>query len=117
MIPHARLRPGPGFKLGRSCLYFAQRLVVLPGLRSVASKAIALAIRLRSTNALQDHGAENVATVSALKRDGIAMLPDLVTPHQTDAWMAYFRSQPVIAPDGSACALAALPTGTAMAAY
>jgi hypothetical protein len=117
MIPHARLRPGPGFKLGRSCLYFAQRLVVLPGLRSAASKAIALALRLRRVKAMAGDTAHNLAAVSALRRDGIVMLPGLVTPDQTDAWLAYFRSQPVIAPDGSACDLAALPHATAMAAH
>ena len=117
MIEYARLTPGPGFHPGRAALYYAQRLVTPPGLRRVVSQAIAAGIRLRHGG-----GAERAddpaagRTIAALRRDGLAVLPEPVPGTTVDRIVAFLRGSAVLTNAGLT-PLDGLSPAAAAAAY
>jgi hypothetical protein len=119
MISYTQIRPGPGFQPGRAFLYYAQRLVTPPRMRRTLSRCIATGIRLRYGGYRQEQpGASPCRHATAsLERDGLAMLPDLVTPAAVDSIAAFFRGKNVARKDGSLVPLKGLPPGTTTAAY
>ena len=118
MLPYARLRPGPGFRIVPSALYYAQRLVTEPHLRKLAAQSIAAGIRLthRSKDCIDDRSDDDGAYEDLL-RDGIVLLPGMTDASETDAIVAYFAAKPVVGPGGRLMNLDALPAGTAMAPF
>ena len=118
MLPYARLRPGPGFRVVPSALYYAQRVVTQPRLRNFAARSIAAGIRL--TRGRKDCAGPDPVEPGAfadLSRAGIVMLPGLTNPREADAIATYFRSKPVVGPGGRLMELDALPAGTSMGSY
>ena len=55
--------------------------------------------------------------VNVLERDGIALLPDLLSPSELANVVEFFQHQPVMVQKGRSVSLERLPAGTAMAAY
>lgn len=119
MIGYARLTPGRGFRPGRASLYFAQRLVTPPPLRRAVSSAIAAGIRLRHGKGAGTAGdpAAAVPTLAALRRDGLAVLPDLVPAATLDRIAAHLRRSKVAAGGNRLVPLDGLPADAATAAY
>ena len=118
MLPHARLRPGPGFRVVRSGCYYAQRAAVAPILRNAVGRAVASAIGFRhGPGATPAVAAQHEATTAALREEGIAMLPELCSERQARAMLDYFESQPVVVPGGRLTDLDAVAPGTALADY
>jgi hypothetical protein len=111
------LKPGEGFEARRALLYYAQRFVTAPRVRRAASDLIAAGLRRRHGDGdawpQDDVCREALAT---LRRDGVAMLPPLVSDEQITAMADYFRRRPVIA-GGQLTSLDALPAGAPAAAY
>lgn len=76
MLPHARLKPGRGFKPHKAALYYLHRMTVAPRLRDAVTSSITTALNAK-------HGYEKIAqpslahTLETLQRDGIADLPDV----------------------------------------
>jgi hypothetical protein len=116
MIPYAQLRPGPGFQLRRALLYYAQRLVTPPRLRRGIARGLAAGIRLRQGR-LPPGSDAVLAAVAALERDGLVALPAVFSPAALDGVLAFLGAQDVLDPAGRPVPVAALPPGTAMAAY
>jgi len=122
MLPYARLAPGPGFQPVRAALYYGQRFVVAPRLRRGVARCLGAAIALRHGTApgrsnSPGEEAECQTTVATLHRRGLAPLQPLLQPKAVEEVMAWLQSRPVVGPDGSVVPLAALPSGTANAAY
>ena len=115
MLPYARLRPGPGFQLMPSVLYYAQRIIIKPRLRNIAAGSIAAGIRLR--HGTQSCGGVDQTEFAELSENGIVLLPCLVDEKQISEIVEYFRTQRVVGPGDMLMGLDALPEGTAMASY
>ncbi|MBK1659712.1 phytanoyl-CoA dioxygenase family protein [Paracraurococcus ruber] len=114
MQSYARLSPGPGFRPMRAAFYYSQRLVTRPRLRRGVAACLAAAQSLRAGRGQPD--AADAATLAALHRDGIAPLRPLLPPAALREVMDWLAPRPVQGPDGPV-PLAALPEGTASAAY
>lgn len=119
VIPHARLRPGPGFELSRAALYYSQRLVTYPRLRRMLAGAIATAIKIQQPKATRPaaHATLVRPALAALRHSGIAMLPELLTEKDVRAMTEFLLEQDVVGPDGFPVPLPHLPSGVPMAAY
>jgi hypothetical protein len=123
MLDYARLRPGAGFRPGRAALYYGQRLVTNPGMRRLISRGIAAGIGLRHSAATLAGVAEGGPAdacghaVSLLRRDGLALLGELLPASAVDEIMAFLRDKDIVAPGGSRVPLNQAPSGTRMAAY
>ena len=118
MIPYARLRPGPGFSLGRAGFYYAQRLATRPVVRRSVSRAVASVIRLRHDPDAWPAADPRYAQVpSTLRQQGIAMLPGLVGPDVAAGILASLADKDLVGPGGRLTSLADLPPGARMAAY
>lgn len=78
MHPYARLTPGPGFRPFRSALYGAQRMVVWPRGRKWVAWLLGTAVNFRHGFVRQ--GTAPDRTVESLECDGLARLPDLLSP-------------------------------------
>lgn len=119
MISYARLAPGPGFQPGRALLYYAQRLVTSPSARRATSAVIAGALKRLHGDGLDEWKAdpEGPRILSELKRDGLAVLPPLLSADAAGRMADYFIDCPVIEPGGALVALGDVPAGAGVAAY
>ena len=117
MIPYARLRPGPGFSLGRTGFYYAQRLATHPVIRRSVSRAVASVIRLRHDPGAWPTDPRFAQVPSTLQQQGIAMLPGLVGPDAIAGILAYLADKGLVGPGGRPTPLADLPPSARMAGY
>lgn len=116
MIPYARLTPGPGFSPMRAAAYYGQRLVVMPGVRALATHAIAALINARQGRKPVAVTPALTQALATLRADGLLPLPSY--PVETiDRLMARLKTEHVIDAKGAAVPLDALAPGTAAAAY
>src|SRR6266508_700549 len=81
VLEHARLRPGRGFKPLRAAMYYAQRGIVQPTIRSAITAGFAAAINWRhpSKGGQGDaiwHAPDCSAVLRSLETEGIAILPE-----------------------------------------
>jgi hypothetical protein len=118
MIPHARLRPGPGFQPGKAALYFFQRFTTFPFVRQTISRTIARAIQIRQgPSAWGGSRPQDVAVASSLREQGLAMLPEFVSEARATVLLNYFRDKDVVGADGRLTPLDRLLPDAAMASY
>lgn len=118
MIPYAQLRPGPGFEFRRAAPYYAQRIVTWRRLRVPVSRCVAAAVRLRhGSGDWLPEGASVRPALTSLRRDGLAMLGDLVEPTAARRMLAYFLGQRVMGPGGQPRWLLEVEAGATMASY
>lgn len=118
MFAYARLTPGRGFAPGRALLYYAQRLVTLPGPRRLVANLVAACVNLLAGGepggGVDSYGGR---VLGELKRDGVALLAPLASKAAIGRMATYFMQQPVIGPDGRAVSLRDLPDDAAAAPY
>lgn len=118
MIPHANLRPGPGFRPRRVALYYAQRLVVAPRLRRSIARAIASVIgRAHRTDAWAPVAPQYAGVVSTLRERGIALLPGLVSEDRAKSILDSLLRQDVLLADGRRVPATQLTPDTQIATY
>ena len=117
MIPYARLKPGRGFVTGHAAAYYAQRCVTNPTARRLIASVLAAGVKSRHAPLATRRDSDLQNVLSELKRDGIAMMPDLFSRSQVDDVVDYFSSHRVFAPQGEGVALSELPSEATMAAY
>src|SRR5689334_15654575 len=108
MLDYARLRPGVGFRPARAALYYGQRLVTHPGMRRLVARGIAAGIGLRHPAATFAGGAEDGGgdaggnpgdrAASLLKRDGFALLGELLPASAVAEIAAFLHEKDVVAP-------------------
>jgi hypothetical protein len=129
MLERARLKPGSGFRLTRSALYYCQRLVPHPGPRRAVSRAIAAGINLRhgTAGAGARSGdeptsplaitAQQTETLAALDRDGYALTDPLLTAAMLADVASFLRDQDTVDAHGRRFRMTDRPPGTTMASY
>jgi hypothetical protein len=96
-------------------MYYLQRVTVVPALRQAAARSIAAGIRIA-------HGRGEVSAQShevcrRLRDDGMALLPNLLSPDEVDCLVKRLEGYPVCGPKDQLVALEKLPAGTGMAPY
>jgi hypothetical protein len=121
VIEYARLKPGRGFKPGRAALYYSQRLVVHPGLRSAVRSCIATGISLahpqkRMLADTRSHDADSSRILAVLKTDGIAIVPKISADRVTDI-RQYLSDKDVVLRDGSRIQREHVPAACTIADY
>ena len=117
MINYARLRPGPGFSLPRTAAYYAQRCVPHLAARRGIARLLAAGVRSRHSTLATCHEPDLQDVLGGLKREGIAMLPELFSrPELTDV-VGFLSNQLVTAPGHGCVARDRLPESVSMAAY
>ena len=105
MLEQARLRPGRGFKPLRAALYYAQRGIVQPTIRSAITAGFAAAINWRhpSKGGQGDaiwHAPECAAVLRSLETEGIAILPERL-PEQVEEMNRFLSDKPLVLRSGA----------------
>jgi hypothetical protein len=121
VLEYIRLRPGRGFKPIRASLYYAQRIVVHEGLRTVIIACIVKVINLLQPRRewSQDENfpsAGRSGTTVSLKTSGIVPFPSLLPEHITEI-NEYLSDKPLVLRDGKQCQRDLLPPGTTIGDY
>src|SRR5262245_55809048 len=120
-LEHARLRPGRGFRPLRAALYYAQRGIVQPTIRSAITAGLAAAIRWRHPfNRGQGdsiwHAVDRSAILRTLDTDGIAVLPERLSV-QVAEMKRFLRDRPLVLRSGELVDRKRVPPGCTMADY
>jgi hypothetical protein len=94
-MEYARLTPGTGFNPIQSLLYYGQRVVTSPALRSVIVATLRHGVHFRHGTfpAALVEASQETETFNALSNDGYAPLPALLTTEQIADIHAFFRSR------------------------
>ena len=96
-MDYVQLMPGRAFKPWHSMMYYAQRAVTSRPLRRAVANGVAGYLRIR--HGMPDlgnaAGVDDATALQALRADGIAMLPRLLSRAQIDAIHAYLRNRPL----------------------
>ena len=105
-MDYVQLMPGRTFKPWHSLMYYTQRAVTSRPLRRAVVNSVAGYLRMRHGMPRLDGaaGTDDTASLQALRADGIAMLPRLLSRAQIDAIHAYLRNRP-LSPHGRATPL------------
>lgn len=92
MIPYAQLTPGPNFQASRAALYYGQRMVIWPKARKAIAWTLAAA-----TNWSQGYpGIIRSERFKTLEKNGLAMLPNLLTQDEVTEIRTWLDTQPKI---------------------
>lgn len=121
MLEHTRLRPGRGFKPLRAALYYAQRGIVQPTVRSAITAGVAAAINWRhpSTGGHADsiwHAADCSAVLGTLETEGIAILPERLSEHVVEM-NRFLSDRPLVLRSGERVDHEHVPPGCTIADY
>jgi hypothetical protein len=121
VVERTRLRPGRGFKPLRAALYYAQRGIVQPTIRSAITAGLAAAINWRHPSNGRQGGATGLALdTSAVSRsletDGIAILPERLAEH-ADEMNRFLSDKPVVLPSGDRVHHERVPPDCTLADY
>jgi hypothetical protein len=120
-LEHARLRPGRGFNLLRAALYYTQRGIVQPTIRSAITAGLATAIKWRHPlNGGQGdstwHAVERSAILRTLDTEGIAVLPERLSV-QVAEMSRFLSDRPLVLRSGERVDRQRVPSGCTMADY
>ena len=121
MLEYVRLKPGRGFRPGRAALYYSQRLVVHPGLRSAVTSCLATGISLMHPRTemlaqTRDQDAVSSRIIASLKTDGIAILPK-ISPDSIAEIRRYLSDKDVVLRDGTKTQRERVPADCTIADY
>ena len=121
MLEETRLRPGRGFKPLRAALYYAQRGIVQPTIRSAITAGFAAAINWRhpSKGGQGDaiwHAPECSAVLRSLETEGIAILPEHL-PEQVEEMNRFLSDKPLVLRSGERVHHERVPPGCMIADY
>src|SRR5262245_58564082 len=120
-LEHARLRPGRGFKPLRAALYYAQRVIVQPAIRSAITTGLATFIKWRHplNGGRGDsfwHAVDCSAILRTLDAEGIAVLPERLSV-QVAEMNRFLSDRPLVLRNGERVDRKCVPTGCTMADY
>lgn len=115
MIAYARLRPGPGFSLSRTALYYLQRLAGPHWLRDIMARMIARGVAMRHPAFVTGPGLESQR--DALVQNGLVPLPGLVSQDSVKAILAYLKDKELRTPGGRTLRLQDVTPDIATADY
>ncbi len=114
-MKEARLVPGPGFRPLKAMLYYGMRLVPNYTFRRSTAWALARAVYPPATaGAAPTSVAE---PLDELRRNGIAMLPPVLSESQIEDVLAYLKTKTVMTPAGKEFRLSEPPAGVKLASY
>jgi hypothetical protein len=117
MLDYVRLTPGRGFKPMRAALYYAQRLLVHPGLRASIVSCIAAVINWKTPPARRPSLASDSSHILAsIKTNGWAFLPT-ISPEQVEDIKQYLADKPVVLRDRKVVPLSCVPPDCTVADY
>lgn len=117
----ARLRPGPGFSVGRFVGYYSLRFVPSIFLRRLIARALAgwVNVRSRRNRPLGAHvgtGAQVEDLLAELRERGV-VLGDALDEARLAAIRTYLRTQPMVSPDGRHFTEDCVPADVQIATY
>ena len=120
-LEHARLRPGRGFNPLRAALYYAQRGIVQPTIRSAITASLATVIKWRHplSGGQGDstwHAGEPAAILRTLDTEGIAVLPERLSV-QVAEMNRFLSDRPLVLRSGEQVDRQCVPSGCTMADY
>ena len=120
-LEHARLRPGRGFKPLRAALYYAQRGIVQPTIRSAITAGLAAVIKWRHpfSGAQGDsiwHAVDRSAILRTLDTEGIAVLPERLSV-QVAEMSRFLWDRPLVLRSGERVDRTRVPPSCTMADY
>jgi hypothetical protein len=121
VLEKAHLRPGRGFKPLRAALYYAQRGIVQPTIRSAITAGLTAAINWRhpSKGGQGDaiwHAPECSAVLRSLETEGIAILPERL-PEQVEEMYRFLSDKALVLRSGERVHHERVPPGCTMADY
>ena len=121
MVKRARIRPGRGFQPLRAALYYAQRGIVQPTIRSAITAGLAAAINWRHPSKGRQgdailHAPECSAVLRSLETEGIAILPECL-PEQVEEMNRFLSDKPLVLRSGERVHHECVPPGCTIADY